>query len=144
MSCAAPVGGGGDGAVGGGDGAVGGGDGAVGDGAVGGGDGAVGGAVAMVDDEVAMVDDEVVVAAGAFSSFPSRIHGGCSVWLSYQKTRGTSKGGGGRSHGWRSGGGDRHWRSGSGSPCCVGGGRGRRISVGKATACSFACWGGGR
>ena len=131
MSCAAPVGGGGDGAVGG------------GDGAVGGGDGAVGGEVAVVDDEVAMVDDEVVVAAGAISSCPSRIHVGCSVWLSYQKTRGTSKGGGGRSRGWRSGGGDRHWRSGSGSPCCVGaGGRGRRISVGKATACSFACWGG--
>jgi hypothetical protein len=37
-----------------------------------------------------MVSDNAAMAAGALSSFLSCTHAGCSAWLSYQKTRGTS------------------------------------------------------
>ncbi len=50
----------------------------------------VGGGDGVVVNEVAMVSDNAAMAAGALSSFLSCTHAGCSAWLSYQKTRGTS------------------------------------------------------
>ncbi len=62
----------------------------------------VGGGDGVVVNEVAMVSDNAAMATGALSSFLSCTHAGCSAWLSYQKTRGTSRGVGGWSRGWKS------------------------------------------
>ncbi len=61
----------------------------------------VGGGNIVVGNKVAMLSDNAALATGALSSFLSCTHAGCSAWLSYQKTRGISRGVSGWSRGWK-------------------------------------------